>query len=375
VRRPRGADLGRLLVGFFALPVAYEIFRAGYFGTLVPNTALAKDSAGMYWSQGWEYLVDLIAPYLLVVPLLALVAVVAVAVRTRARLTDLVVVFALPVAGLAHALFIVESGGDYLHARLLLPSLFAVVAPFAVVPWERRFVVPVAVVGVWAVVAIAFLRPTMVEGLVPATKYETVDARALMESFTRPGHRPVLATDFMFDDGPRAKRLQEQGKRALVTTTRGALLDVTPDRTTLLSLASGVSGYRAGPDVLVQEVNSLGDPVGSRMPPTAISRPGHRKHEPWAWVVALVTRPDADEALDVDRLESSIYGAPDIDPADVAAARHALRCGALASLRDATRDNLDAGRFWSNLTGSIGRTRLVVPRDPKDAERKFCGAP
>ena len=33
--------------------VAYEVFRAGYYGTLVPNTALAKDSGGVHLDQGY----------------------------------------------------------------------------------------------------------------------------------------------------------------------------------------------------------------------------------------------------------------------------------------------------------------------------------
>ena len=41
------------------LPVAYEIFRMGYYGLLVPGTALAKDAAGDKWSQGMIYLVEL----------------------------------------------------------------------------------------------------------------------------------------------------------------------------------------------------------------------------------------------------------------------------------------------------------------------------
>jgi hypothetical protein len=32
------------------------------------------------------------------------------------------------------------------------------------------------------------------------------------------------------------------------------------------------------------------------------------------------------------------------------------------------------GRFWSNLTGAVGRTRLVVPRSPEAAAEKFCGS-
>ena len=371
-RRPRGRELTWLVVGFFALPVAYEIFRAGYYGALVPNTALAKDSGGMYWSQGWNYLVDLVAPYWLWVPLLAVAATAVLVARAKAPRPELVRMLALPIGGALHALFIVESGGDYLHARLLLPSLFAIVAPFAVIPWRPLFRAPLVVVGIWALIAIVFLRPSIHEQIVPLTHYDVADGRALMRGLTKPGHRPVLATDFVFDDGVRAKRLEEQGARALVTAAR-VLPDATPARTTLVTPASGISGYRAGPEVLVQEVNSLGDPVGSRMPPTPFSHPGHRKREEWPWILALTTRPGSEDGLDVRTLEKTDFPAPELKPGEVAAARHALRCGALAELRDATRDPLTASRFWSNLTGAIGRSRLEVPRDPFAAERKFCG--
>ena len=278
-----------------------------------------------------------------------------------------------PVGGLLHALFIVESGGDYLHARLLLPSLFAIVAPFAVIPWRPQFRLPLVAVGIWALVAIAFLRPSIHQQLVPLTHYDVADGRALMSDLTKPGHRPVLATDFAFDDGVRAKRLEERGARALVTTSGVVLPDVTPERTTLLTPASGISGYRAGPEVLVQETNSLGDPVGSRMPANPNSHPGHRKRESWPWILALTTRPGVEDGLDVTKLERGEFLPPPLKPGEVAAARHALRCGALAELRAATRDPLTVDRFWSNLTGAIGRTRLEVPGDPFAAERKFCG--
>ena len=374
VRRSRGWELVWLLVGFFALPFAYEVFRAGYYGTLVPNTALAKDSGGTYWSQGWNYLVDLVATYWLVVPLAAIAVAAVLVVRSRAPRPDLVVMLAMPVAGLLHALYIVESGGDYLHARLLLPSLFAIVAPFAVVPWRPRYFAALGVVGVWALVAVAFLRPTLHDALVPITEYNVADGRALMSDLTKPGHRPVLSTDFAFTDGALAERLQARGARALVITGGPPLLHATPKRTTLLAQASGVSGYRAGPDVLVQESNSLGDPVGSRMTTTPGSNhPGHRKRETWPWLLALTTRPGVEDTLDIRKFDSSPFKPPPLDPDAVRAARHALRCGALAEVRAATRDPLTVGRFWSNLTGAVARTRLVVPRDPFAAERKFCG--
>ena len=354
-RRPRGRELTWLLVGFLAIPLAYEIFRAGYYGALVPNTALAKDSGGMYWSQGWNYLVDLIAPYWLWMPLLAVAAAAVLTARARAPRPELVRMLALPIGGALHALFIVESGGDYLHARLLLPSLFAIVAPFAVIPWRSPYRLPLVVVGTWALVAVVFLRPSIHEQLVPLTHYDVADGRALMRGLTK-----------------RATRLEERGARALVTAAR-VLPDATPARTTLVTPASGISGYRAGPEVLVQEVNSLGDPVGSRMPPTPLSHPGHRKREEWPWILALTTRPGVEDGLEVRTLEKTDFPAPELKPGEVAAARHALRCGALADLRDTTRDPLTVGRFWSNLTGAIGRTRLAVPRDPFAAEREFCG--
>ncbi len=139
VRRLRGASLAWFLVGALALPVLSELFRMGYYGILVPNTALAKDSGGTYWSDGWNYLVDLVAPYWLWVPLLA-VAATAVLLLRRTRWTTTVVALALPVAGALHALYIVKSGGDYLHARLLMPSVFALLAPLAAVPWHKRLV-------------------------------------------------------------------------------------------------------------------------------------------------------------------------------------------------------------------------------------------
>lgn len=360
VRRPRGAQLAWFLVGCATLPVLMQLFRMGYYGILVPNTALAKDAGGTYWSQGWNYLVDFVAPYWLWVPVLAVVAI-AVLVLMRASGPTLVVALALPVAGLLHAVYIVKSGGDYLHARLLMPSAFALLAPFAAVPWSRRLVAPLAVAGVWAFIALAVLRPEIHQGFVPLTAHDVAEGRDLMANLAKPGRRPLLAEDFIFTDGPLAKRLQARGEHALVTSTaKQPILGATPSRTTLLSLASGISGYRAGPEVLVHEFNSLADPVGSHMPPNADSGPGHRKRKGYPWVFALITKPGITGGFDAKR---------------IAAARAALECGALRDLVESTEAPMDLGRFWSNLTGAVGRTRLVVPRDEFAAEGKFCGDP
>ena len=357
VRRPRGAPLAWFLVGALTLPVVVELLRMGYYGVLVPNTALAKDAGGTYWSDGWNYLVDVVAPYWLWIPIVG-VGVAAVLVLKRAPRSTWIVALALPVAGVLHALFIVKSGGDYLHARLLMPSLFALLAPFAAVPWHRRLLLPGAVVGVWAVIAVVALRPSIHESFVPLTEHDVVEGRVLMDDLTRPGRDPVLADDFVFTDGPLAKRLQQDGERALlINTSKRPIRNATPSRTTLVSLASGISGYRSGPEVIVHEYNSLADPVGSHMPPNGTGA-GHRKRKSYPWVIALTTRPGVNAG----------FPAPRVD-----AARAALRCGALRDLIRSTESPMTVGRFWSNLTGAIGRTRLVVPRDEVTAERTFCG--
>jgi arabinofuranosyltransferase len=51
-----------------AVPLAYEVFRAGYYGLLVPSTALAKEASTARWRQGGYYLLDLVTPYLLWIP-------------------------------------------------------------------------------------------------------------------------------------------------------------------------------------------------------------------------------------------------------------------------------------------------------------------
>src|SRR5205085_6153963 len=70
--RPVGRRGVRLIAAAVALPLAYQVFRMGYYASLVPNTALAKEAGGTYWSQGLRYLGDFVGPYVLPLPLAAL---------------------------------------------------------------------------------------------------------------------------------------------------------------------------------------------------------------------------------------------------------------------------------------------------------------
>ena len=277
---------------------------------------------------------------------------------------SLVTVVALPVAGVLHALYITKSGGDYLHGRLLLPSLVAIVAPFAAVPWRPKLAGPDRrgrCVGV-ARPHVAATRRT--PGAGPGHRPRRGAGQGVDERSHRPGRDPMLATDFRFDDGPAAARLQRRGERALVAGPE-PLLDVTPERTTLVSRASGISGYRAGPEVLVPRGEQPRRP--RRQPPHAHA--AEQARAPQAPGVGVAAR-----ARDTARHRAVHGREPRRDPTRGRGVRGRrdrsrrhrgcstrLRCGDLAELVDATEQPLDAGRAWSNLTGAIGRTRLVVP--------------
>ena len=135
------------------LPVAYQIFRMGYYGLLVPGTALAKDAAGDKWSQGMIYLSNFDAPYAVWVPVVLLVPLGVLLMAARRRPSFLrpalapnygrvaravqsppaVVAFVL-VSGLLQALYWIRQGGDFMHGRVLLAPLFCLLAPVAVIP-------------------------------------------------------------------------------------------------------------------------------------------------------------------------------------------------------------------------------------------------
>lgn len=162
------------------VPVGYQIFRMGYYGLLVPNTAVAKDASGSKWSQGWTYVTNMFGPYVLLLPVLVAVLAglalwaqwrkvgvdstdtdgvdagktdtvadatdhgsparlrrVLVAGQSRLRSRGAVVVV-MVVAGLAEAVYWVHQGGDFMHARVLLAPLFLMLLPVMVIPLSLR---------------------------------------------------------------------------------------------------------------------------------------------------------------------------------------------------------------------------------------------
>ena len=232
------------------VPVAYQIFRMGYYALLFPGTALAKDASGDKWAQGWVYLANFDEPYLLWLPalLLAVLGLVLFATRSRpwwirraappgySRLARMVqspaaVVMFMLVSGLLQAAYWIRQGGDFMHGRVLLTPLFCLLAPVAVIPVlmpdGTKFargtgyllagatsVLWLAVVGwsLWAANA-----PGMGSDATRVTYTGIVDERRFYSQATGNAH-PLTAADYL--DYPRMRAVLV----ALNNTPDGALL-------------------------------------------------------------------------------------------------------------------------------------------------------
>jgi arabinofuranosyltransferase len=354
-------DRWRVIGWMVALPALYQLFRMGYYGVLVPNTAIAKEASQTRWEEGWDYLHAFGRTYWLWLPLLALVvgAYVPLVARLRAAGANrgLAVAAAFATGGVLHALYVVRVGGDYFPARLLLPSLFAVCTPVAAVAWERRSALAFVVVA-WAVACALWLRPPY--GFGGSTELPiTASARGWA-----PGGRfhewfrvPAAYHEFQRLPGPAPRSLQ------LPTIAIGGI---------------GLVGFGMGPDVDVLDRLGLADPVTAHFELTRRGLAGHEKPMPGPWAAARLTAPGA--PTPATRFRPSGLVAPLIPPTEGRAfdeqvewARAALECPDVRRLRESTRGELTVGRFVSNVVGSFGRTRFRIPPDPKAAYRELCG--
>jgi arabinofuranosyltransferase len=367
----------RRLLGLLAagvLPVAFQVFRMGYYGLLVPNTAIAKESSRPLWDRGTGYLLDLVGPHLLWIPGLLLVAMlVALLPALSWRAPEWSLVAAVLLAAAAHALYVVRVGGDFMHGRLLMPSLFLLLCPLAAVPLTRaRAWVGagiLAATGVWAVVSVAVLR-TGYEASVSADGI--ADERGFYAGLAGVPH-PVTIEDHggagVANYVGRVNRLARDGQDLIVLQVTpvepDTVLDVlapSAGRTVFSVGNAGFYGYASDLDVFVLDGLGLTDTVNSHIEPGPPGRPGHEKVYPSWYLLARYGSPVL--------AERQVEGLPATDM--VAASRAALACGDLAELVEATTAPMTWERFTDNLLGARDRTALRIPIDPFAAERAFC---
>ena len=364
----------QLVLAWAAVPLAYQVFRMGYYANVVPNTALAKNATDSNWDRGIGYLANFVGPYRLAVPALLLLAGALLAPPLRRR-SGQIVALSMVVPAALHVAYIVWIGGDYMHGRFWIVPTLALAAPLAAVPLpvvairstarparvaQLRFGV-VALIAVWALVAATTMRPPRLD----RDGHSIDDQRALMTGQEARaigmGEHPVeldeqpYAAIVRADEGQVAESVDELLWRKDLVGGELQRFPRRPGSGTAVSYdAIGVPGVVFGLDTAFVDPYGLADPVAARQPPVSDDRAGHT-HElsrPWRLARADVVGPDAD--------------------AQVQAALRAMRCGQLGELLDGIRDPLTPGRFLRNIVHAPANSRLEIPTEPSDAEARFC---
>lgn len=398
------------------LPVAYQIFRMGYYGLLVPGTAIAKDASGSKWPQGLAYLANFNKPYLLWIPavLLVVLGLVLLSARSRpwwirheaprgySRLARTVqspgaVVAFIVVSGLLQGLYWIRQGGDFMHGRVLLTPVFCLVAPVAVIPVvlpdgtrfsrEAGYVLAGAATVLWGTVVAWSLwaanSPGLTSDATRVTYSGIVDERRFYSQATGHAH-PLTAADYL--DYPRMRAVLV----ALNNTPDGALLlpsgnydvwDVVPavppplpppgappfNRTpeniphTVFFTNLGMLGMNVGLNVRVIDQIGLANPVAAHTARLEDGRIGHDKNLFPDWAIA-----------EGPFLKTDTYLPSYISEDWVAQAEAALKCPATESVLTAIRAPLGARRFLSNVVHSYEYTSYRIDRVP-EYELIRCG--
>ncbi len=422
------------------LPVGYQIFRMGYYALLVPNPAVAKDASGSKWHQGFIYLGNLFGPYTLVLPVvLAIVAGVLIVVGTRMNSTPTcddssveasskdterptlrerlsrwsrnlqtptTVTVDIVFAGLVDGVYWLRQGGDFMHGRVLLTSMFTILLPVMVVPLSlpaladvraafgrgvdaakdrnkrRRVMVQLGGATVMAALWITTLVWAIVchEKVLPNAGIDIgrsgiVDERRFY--VTNMGNEnPVTAADYL--DYPRMRAMVErideyrtQGGVILPSNNYdewyvAKLPDNTPQdkrKATVYFLNLGMTSMNAPLDVRVIDQMGLAYPIAAHTERLEDGRIGHDKNLPAEWVIA----------------ESGAYAKwpvlPNfLDEDMVAQAKEALTCSQTVDRIESYKDTWSFARFKKNLSDSFGFTDYRIQRNP-EYELQRCGLP
>ena len=400
---------GLIVLAGGLLPVGYQIFRMGYYGLLFPGTALAKDASGSKWSQGFVYLANFNAPYLLWAPAVLLAGLAGVVWVTRGRTRSVrsltasgdgwlarvvqspaaVVIFFL-VSGLLQALYWIRQGGDFMHGRVLLTPLFCMLVPIAVIPVVlpdgRRmargagWLFVGATTVLWLAVAGWALWAANSGGMgsdaTRVTYSGIVDERRFYAQATGQAH-PLTAADYL--DYPRMRAVLE----AIENTPDGALLlpsghydrwDVVPALPsppdapksengphTVFFTNLGMLGMNVGLDVRVIDQIGLANPLAAHTARLEDGRIGHDKNLFPDWAIA-----------EGPFLKEPPYIPGYIDEDWVMQAEAALKCPATEAMLTAVRGPMGPRRFLSNLMHAYQLTQYRIDRVPR-YELARCG--
>ncbi|PAT11122.1 hypothetical protein CKJ80_02880 [Corynebacterium hadale] len=367
-----------ILAAALPVPAAYQLFRMGFYGLLTPHTAVAKSASDAEWARGGTYFWDFVGYYWLWLPLLV-VAGCAVWLLRGARGRRLAIVLLTAGCALVHVLYVLRVGGDFMHGRMLLLPLFALLLPMMTVPLTRVTIALTLAATVFAGVTIVRAHPIDWFAYERGEKeLNIVDERefwsyAIGQS---PADPPRHAEDFLGSKLMESwTEAVENGQEHDAGQLNIARLSTHPDEyswywrprmdedeakgSDLLDLPTtayltnlGMTSMNAPLEMRVLDSVGLATPLAARMPRDPEGRVGHDKYLPMEWQVA-------DSATKIDSMPK------DVDREQARAVRAALREEPIADLLASSREPMSWHRFWENVQYSLGDGRsLQLEQDP-----------
>jgi arabinofuranosyltransferase len=297
--RPRA--LGAFVLGFIPL-LAWELFSIFYYGSPIPNTALAKLNTGIeplqLLTQGAHYYLNSLR-----IDLLTLLAIGAAILWGIYRQDAHHAMLALGI--LLYLGYILWIGGDFMSGRYFTAPLALAAALIARIRWGslKAWAVAAALITVLGIAPICLVPqrgPNFGQG--NQRLYVFIDAHGISDE--RRFYFEQMGFITSLDQGAPAGYASEDWVHHPQQLSRVELVGTL-----------GISGYRYGPDVHVIDRNALADPLMARMPlqDSLHWRIGHFRHIiPEGYIQTLESGTnlirDPDVARYYDRLSLVISG-------------------------------------------------------------------
>jgi arabinofuranosyltransferase len=241
-----------------AVFTVWEAFSLIYYGSLVPNTALAKLNTGApifgRVLQGFQYAVD----FVLRDPAgaVGLVTCVLILIVRRGDLQARLVASGI----ILYLVYVVIIGGDFMSGRFFAVPVFLAVVESIRTGGEEERPLSDRFPGVCATaVLLVFFHLIGFDGFVR----DNISRNGIADE--RRVYAPALSLAAVHDGGPIQRVSWVRAARGLGETGPSVMR----------AIAVGVVGYYGGPNVHVLDVNALGDPLLSRLPAKAEARTGH----------------------------------------------------------------------------------------------------
>jgi len=261
---------------FLVIPVivltGYEIFRMGYYASLLPNPFFTKSGSGSYFSQGFRYLLDFFEGSLFLLILILAIITLAVCIK-KLEFKNRLIIF---LTGFVHGFFVIRGGGDFMHGRFLLPALIFIsistIGVFDNFFMKTKFLRAVAVVLVLFGLFISF-------NIMPLQKKGTFYNRGGIsdERYAYYKNKRTKIENMFKDNTILIWKTMGLNYKKLSNTTRKELK--------IAYKNIGFLGFYSGRKVYVIDRLGLTDPIISHIKIKERSRPGHEKYAPLPYLI------------------------------------------------------------------------------------------